>query len=73
VAFDTDHRFQRVAELVWPEDMRLATSYVPRRGRAAARATMQARYEGWQAIRTLSRLAEEVSGIVAEATGVRRG
>jgi len=55
--WENDAAFVDGARMVWPEDVELARSYAPRKGRAAARERMARRYDGWMLLRKLDAMA----------------
>jgi hypothetical protein len=56
--WDNDRNFMRATCLLYRDDYDLATAWRQTKGRTAARARMQHRYEGWRLLTSLAALAE---------------
>ena len=65
----TDRKFRRAAEVLWPDDARLAWSWSPVKGRAEARRALIHRFEGWSMLASLRKLAEAVAHAERELRG----
>lgn len=56
--WDMDWRFERLAAVLWPDDVRLANSR--QRGHSKAWRLMQARYEGFDGLRKLASIRDDL-------------
>lgn len=65
--WNSDWRFVRMAQLLWPDDVRLA--FGRSKGHAAARRRMQGRAEGWHGLKALAERHSEFGRVLAEMRG----
>lgn len=62
--WDYNYWFMKLARPLWPEDIDLANSR--RKGHAAAHRRMQLRFEGFDGLRTLAGLRDELVNVCNE-------
>lgn len=57
--------FRRAAEILWPDDYKLATGG-PRKGRRAADERMQHRFDGYLAVRNLVQMRAQIDALAKD-------
>ncbi len=63
MSWENDWQFRRIAELLWPADLELATDWSRPKGHAAAGRRMATLHEGFRSARVLSKLAADVKAV----------